>query len=199
MLLTARLKSATELLHRAAERHSFVTSMLNGHLSRAEYVRYLQRLLPVYQTLDKMSQEQVAPSLASWPRWDLPRAPAIADDLMHFGHTPASADSASPYAEQIRASADAYPLGVVAHFYTRYLGDLAGGQMIGRAIAGTFGLHDDNGVRFYRFASVQAQRPTLVQIKQELDRLVLTAPQMDFLEHEAQRSFESSIALFDSI
>ncbi len=201
MLLTTRLKTATGQLHRAAERHPFVSSMLGGRLSSAQYVRYLQHLLPVYQTLDRLSQEHIAPKLASWSEWDLPRAQAIASDLMHFGHTPAPVDSGatSAYVEQIRASADRYRLGVVAHFYTRYLGDLAGGQMIGRAVASAFDLHDENGVRFYRFAAAQAQHPTMVQIKQELDRLALTATQIDFLEHEAQRSFESSIALFDSI
>ncbi|MFT4231339.1 MAG: biliverdin-producing heme oxygenase, partial [Leucobacter sp.] len=43
--------------------------------------------------------------------------------------------------------------GVVAHHYTRYLGDLSGGQMIAKRVAKQHGLERD-GIAFYDFAEL---------------------------------------------
>mgnify|MGYP002737579720 CR=1 FL=1 len=58
------------------------------------------------------------------------------------------------YAARIREVAEAgWAAGIVAHHYTRYLGDLAGGQVIARRMAAQFDL-DGDGVAFYDFADL---------------------------------------------
>lgn len=58
------------------------------------------------------------------------------------------------YAERIaQVGAENWVPGVIAHHYTRYLGDLSGGQMISKRMRQEHGL-DGNGVRFYEFAEL---------------------------------------------
>jgi heme oxygenase len=47
-----------------------------------------------------------------------------------------------------------WPGGYVAHAYTRYLGDLSGGQFIGRRVEEHFGFDGAPGASFYRFELV---------------------------------------------
>jgi heme oxygenase (biliverdin-producing, ferredoxin) len=47
-----------------------------------------------------------------------------------------------------------WPGGFVAHHYTRYLGDLSGGQFLARAIKRRLGLDASTGTAFYDCSSV---------------------------------------------
>ena len=47
-----------------------------------------------------------------------------------------------------------WPGGFVAHHYTRYLGDLSGGQFLARAIERQLGLDPRTGTAFYDFSAV---------------------------------------------
>lgn len=67
--------------------------------------------------------------------------------------TPATED----YCDRLRDVCFTWPAGFVAHHYTRYLGDLSGGQVIGAAVARAYGLGED-GVRFYRFVRIRTPK-----------------------------------------
>ena len=64
-----------------------------------------------------------------------------------------------------------WPAGYVAHHYTRYLGDLSGGQVIGRRMAELLG-EPERGTAFYRFAEIQQPK----RFKDEYRRLLDAAP-----------------------
>lgn len=92
--------------------------------------------------------------------FDLPglrRRQALEADLAYFSGPRWRAriepgEAASRYCERIREACFDWPGGFVAHGYTRYLGDLSGGQYIGRQVREALGLAaGDDGVRFYRF------------------------------------------------
>ncbi|MBK0296324.1 biliverdin-producing heme oxygenase, partial [Bacillus sp. S34] len=76
-----------------------------------------------------------------------------------------------------------WPGGFVAHHYTRYLGDLSGGQMIGRMLAEQFGF-ETNGILFYIFDQVadpsafkDTYRAQLDAAQQQLDDEIPDTPQ----------------------
>jgi heme oxygenase len=67
------------------------------------------------------------------------------------------------YAARIREIAEeGWVAGLVAHHYTRYLGDLSGGQMIAKRVAKQHGL-DREGIAFYDFSELGS----LVDFKNE--------------------------------
>ena len=57
------------------------------------------------------------------------------------------------YVRRLNEVAAEWPGGFVAHHYTRYLGDLSGGELTGRVLAEQFGF-DTNGILFYIFDQV---------------------------------------------
>jgi len=72
--------------------------------------------------------------------------------------------SAVRYVDRINeVAAEGWSGGFIAHHYTRYMGDLSGGQAIGRLMQRHFGF-DTNGVGFYLFDQIaspkSSKRPT---------------------------------------
>jgi heme oxygenase len=89
---------------------------------------------------------------------ELIRLPALSADLgfligpdwqQHIAPLPAT----TAYTARLREVAGRPP-GFIAHHYTRYLGDLSGGQYLGPAIARSYGLNGD-GHRFFVFPGVR--------------------------------------------
>lgn len=80
------------------------------------------------------------------------------------------------YAERIReVAAEGWLAGIIAHHYTRYLGDLSGGQMIAKRVKKQHGF-DRAGVAFYDFSELggiseykQSYREVLDSFGERLD------------------------------
>jgi heme oxygenase len=151
--LSALLRSGSQAEHTAAESSSFMSELLAGRVNEAGYAHYLGLLRRVYEALegtartladDPLAQAVVDPSIE--------RLAAIDTDLDHWGRVDVASPAADAYVARIRESA-AWGGLFVAHHYTRYLGDLSGGQAIGRILTREFDL-DGPGVAFYEFAAV---------------------------------------------
>ncbi|MCW2815623.1 MAG: heme oxygenase [Nocardioides sp.] len=127
----------------------------------------------------------------------LERLAHIDADLDHWapGTDPAApfdSPAATAYRDRVRAAADLAAAGwggaLVAHHYTRYLGDLSGGQGIGRALDRCFGL-DGAGLAFYAVAEVP--RPKLYKdaYRARLDALGLDAADTRRVVDEVRAAF----------
>jgi heme oxygenase (biliverdin-producing, ferredoxin) len=77
--------------------------------------------------------------------------------------------TAQRYVERIDAiAAEGWGGGFVAHHYTRYLGDLSGGQHIGKLMQRHFGF-DTNGIGFYLFDEIADPAEFKTHYRDELD------------------------------
>src|SRR5690606_27166383 len=83
---------------------------------------------------------------------------------------------------------------VIAHHYTRYLGDLSGGLAIGRILDRTFEL-EGRGLSFYRFDGVKAK---LYKdgYRERLDALPLTDEQRAKGVTEVRNAFRHNQLVF---
>jgi len=146
-MLAARLRAATAAQHREVERSDAIARLLRGTLDRHDYCRLLRNLHPIYAALEPRLQAALTlPEGLRDPR--LARLAALEADLETL-HGPGWAalpvtDAARAYQAHLQALEA--PL-LSGHAYVRYLGDLAGGQLLGRIVEQAYGA----GVAFHRF------------------------------------------------
>lgn len=197
--LSTLLREGSAAEHRDAEGSSFMTELLAGRVSREGYAVYLSCLRRVYAALEGAAASLVADPVAGAvidPR--LERLAAIDADLQHWGGAVEHASPATDaYVARIQR-ASAWGGTFVAHHYTRYLGDLSGGQAIGRLLAREFEL-DGPGVAFYAFPEIPKPKPYKDAYRARLDALPLDAEEQQQVLTEVQGVFGLNGALFSEL
>ncbi|GAA3546535.1 biliverdin-producing heme oxygenase [Nocardioides daeguensis] len=201
--LSTALREGSRAEHEAAEGSTFMAELLDGRLTAEAYADLLLRLRRVYAALEEVLAEHHAdPIVAAVHDPALERLAAIDADLAHWapGVDPEMLDSpaAAAYVERIRAGA-AWGGLLAAHHYTRYLGDLSGGQVIGRVLQRTFDLPEDTGVAFYEFAQIPKPKPYKDGYRARLDALDLTSDEVDRVVEEVRAVFRLNQALFEEL
>lgn len=189
MTLSLRLREGTRTLHTQAERAGLMPALLRGTLPRERYVALVAQLEAIYAALEAGLARPGA--LAVDPR--LHRRDALRADLAQLsgGAVPALLAPARAYAAALEALPP--PL-LAAHAYVRYLGDLAGGQVLARIVGRAYGLGDE-GLRFYAFDGDPARLGAA--LRAQLD--ALPAALGDALVAEAQAGFRRHVALFEAL
>ena len=201
--LSALLRDGTRTQHVRAERSGFIADLLRGRGDRAGYVLLLRNLLPAYRALERgLSRHADAPVFApvAWPA--LFRADALARDLAALVG-PAWPDAVAllpegtRYAERVAAAATGDGHRLLAHAYTRYLGDLSGGQVIGRLLVRSLGL-GEGALSFYRFPAIDDPEAFKQGFRRALDA---ASPQVDrdAVLDEAVAAFELNISLSEAV
>ncbi|TDD82712.1 biliverdin-producing heme oxygenase [Actinomadura darangshiensis] len=157
-VFSARLRAATWSDHGDNETSAYMSALVEGRLDRDEYAVLVAQLHPVYDLLERAADRMASDPVAGpFDLAGLRRRDALEADLAFF-YGPRWRSRIEPnaatarYCDRIREVCSEWPGGFVAHHYTRYLGDLSGGQYIGVQVRKTLDLSaGDDGVRFYRF------------------------------------------------
>lgn len=197
--LSDMLREGTRDAHRAAERGPAVRAFLRGDLERPGYVRLLGGLWRVYVALEAgLVRHRAHPCIGPLVLAELFRSQALAADLWHFlGPGWLAALPPSPagerYARHIGELSERDPVLLVAHAYTRYLGDLSGGQVLRARAAAALGLSDRAGLSFYDFPQIRDHAAFKADYRARLDALPIDDP--DALVAEAREAFTASAAL----
>ena len=223
--LPDRLRSETRALHTAAERSRFMNALLRGRMQRPAYCALLRNLQAIYAALEPAlaahaAHAVIAPLLAPAAWQALWRRAALAADLQQlhgadWAESIALQPAAVRYVERLHELDARQPELLLAHAYVRYLGDLSGGQMLGRIVsasvvaslpvnmtvtaAATAGTTGTAGIAFYDFGDA-AQTLALTQaLRAGLGTVVVDAATADALVGEARLAFELHSALFDEL
>ena len=161
--LSAELRARTAAAHEQAEHSPYMTALVGGTVSAHGLAALLSRLLPVYEALEQAAEGWAGdPVVGCFVQPELHRTARLRADLEHLTGctdvpvTPASVAYAARVEEVARTSAPAF----VAHHYTRYLGDLSGGQVIRAALARSLGVADGSGASYLSFPGL---RPATVK------------------------------------
>lgn len=207
---SAALRRATIVAHRDAAGGSFLHELSSGSRDRSDYVRLLAQLAAVYGELESVGDRlELDPDIAAFVDPALFRATSIRDDLRSLTGT--ADPSAFPcdartvvYVEHLRAAttgADrrAASLRYLAHHYTRYLGDLSGGQMIGASVASALDLGPREGWTFFRFDDIADTAAFKDEYRARLDGLALTPGERDLVVGEVLSAYELNASLLASL
>jgi len=203
----ARLRESTQAVHTRAEKTTFIRGFLRGAASPASYTRLLAALLPVYEAMeDEMSRRASSdPILARFHFPALHRAQAIRRDLAclagpGWADVVPAMEAGEIYARRIRLVAAHEPHRLVGHLYTRYMGDLAGGQILARIAERSLGLTRGAGLDFYDFPELPDIPAMEALFRGRLDELdLLPETKRAAVVDEAQAAFRHNIAIFEQI
>ncbi len=196
--LSVAMKEGSTTEHDAAEHSSFVSELLGGRVNERGYTDYLLRLRVVYAALEEAVRARRGdPLVAAVYDPALERLTAIDADLDHWAPGAAcEVESAAAQAYRDRLAGASWGGALVAHHYTRYLGDLSGGQAIGKILDRTFGL-DGAGLAFYDFP--MRAKPYKDSYRARLDGLGLDVAETDRAVDEVKVAFGLNRALFDEL
>jgi len=193
------MKEGSAAEHDAAEQSPFMSELLAGRITPEGYSDYLLRLRVVYAALeDAMRARRDDPMVAAVYDPALERLTAIDADLEHWLPRGAPRKIGSPaaaaYAERLAALT--WGGALVAHHYTRYLGDLSGGRGIGKILDRTFGL-GGAGLAFYEFP--MRPKPYKDAYRARLDALRADNGEIDRIVGEVKFAFGLNQAMFDEL
>lgn len=203
---STRIRTATEQQHNEAEHSSFMRDMLTGTLGVQAFYRYTAQLWFVYDALEKHSAELATDPVAGpFVRPELARLASLEIDLAHLGGA-GWRDELRPlpstlaYAERVADCARNWPGGYVVHHYTRYLGDLSGGQVIRGTAEKLWDLpKKGDGVRFYVFDEISNPAAFKREYRELLDGLPLDGDETERVLDEARLAFSMNTDLFGEL
>lgn len=194
--LPDRLRGGTHALHAAAERSGAMGQLLQGRLSRAGYRRLLAELLQLYEALETALDANAAqPWLAGLPLDALRRSPALRRDLGDAA-APEPLPVTAAYAGRLGRLGREGDARLLAHVYTRYLGDLHGGQILQTLVQRRF---PGQTTHFMAFGDEAALRLHRRALREALARAALSARQAEAVVEEARWSFQQHIHLFEAL
>ena len=200
------IRTASHEQHAEAENSTFMSDLLGGRLGVDAYARYTEQLWFVYEALESTAGRLAADPVAGpFVRTELLRLPALERDLAHLrGPGWRQGLGALPetraYADRVRECAERWPAGYVAHHYTRYLGDLSGGQIIRDRAERTWGFtRKGDGVRFYVFEEIGNPAAFKRGYRELLDAIGVDDLEKQRVVGECKRAFALNTAVFRAL
>ena len=205
MTFSKELKIGTKKSHSAAENTSFVRSFLRGVVSKESYKKLVSDLYFVYSAMEEEVENlKDHPIIGQIQLSDLKRVNALEQDLrFYYGPiwrslvTPSEA--CNQYVNRIREVAKNEPELLVGHHYTRYLGDLSGGQILKGIAEKALALGDGQGLKFYDFEKIEDVKAYKAGYRGILDGLPITEHQANAIIVEANYAFRLNMYMFDEI
>ena len=205
MTFSKELKIGTKKSHSAAENTTFVASFLRGVVSKESYKKLVSDLYFVYSAMEEEVEKlKDHPIIGQIQLSDLNRVNALEQDLrFYYGPiwrsiiTPSEA--CNQYVNRIREVAKNEPELLVGHHYTRYLGDLSGGQILKGIAEKALALGDGQGLKFYDFEKIEDTKAYKAGYRGILDGLPITEHQANAIIVEANYAFRLNMYMFDTL
>ena len=204
MSLALALKEGTKESHSAAENTKFVASFLRGVVDYEEYRKLLTNFYYVYDTMEQRIRETEDPMVQAIKSEDLERKEAIERDLEYYygadwKEKQIPSEACNKYCHRLNEVAEQNPYLLVAHHYTRYIGDLSGGKILKEITARVLKPPAGKGLDFYEFPSIPNAKLFKQNYRAVLDNLGVDSSQENALITEANYAFRLNMYMFDEI
>ncbi|XP_066498605.1 heme oxygenase 1a [Hoplias malabaricus] len=204
--LSEQIKEATKDTHVRAENTQLMLNYQKGQITPSQYKLLLCSLYEIYRALEgELDKNSGHPAVEPiyFPQ-ELARLEHLERDLEYFFGPQWRKRVTVPaatlrYTERIREIGQSSPSLLVAHAYTRYLGDLSGGQVLGKITQKTLGLSSDEGVSFFSFPEVNSPHRFKQMYRSRMNSIELSEEQRRKVLDEAVRAFEFNIKVFEDL
>jgi heme oxygenase len=155
--LAQRLREGTQQSHTAAENTAFMKCFLKGIVEREPFRKLLANLYFVYHALEtEFRQHQQHPIVGKLYFPELNRTKNLEKDLaFYYGdrwqEQIAPLPAGEVYVQRIHDISKSDPILLIAHAYTRYMGDLSGGQALKNIVRSALNLPEGQGTALHEF------------------------------------------------
>ena len=202
--LAGQLREGTKKSHTMAENTGFVACFLKGVVEKTSYRKLISDLYFVYKAMeeeiDRLVQED-HPVIKYIGFKELFRRQTLEKDLeFYYGNNWLDqikiSESAQSYVNRIRLVANESPELLVGHHYTRYIGDLSGGQILKKIAKKALNLRGDDGLNFYEFKLIEDEKLFKKSYSETLNKLPIDQKIADNIIEEANEAFAYNMKMF---
>ncbi len=203
--LATKLREGTKKSHTMAENTGFVACFLKGTVEKTSYRKLVTNLYFVYSAMEEeMERQKNHPIVSQIYFPELNRKAALEQDLFYY-YGPnwrdeiAPSSAAEEYIARIREVSNTAPELLVGHSYTRYLGDLSGGQILKKIAQTAMNLSDGEGTAFYEFKTISDEKAFKNKYRQAMNDLPIDDATADRIVDEANDAFKMNMNMFKEL
>jgi len=203
--LAQQLREGTTKSHSMAENVSFVKSFLGGVVDKKSYRQLVASLFFIYVAIEQeieKNKNHEAVNFIYFP--ELFRKMSLIDDLKYYygldwekNIEPSLATQV--YVDRIHNIGSNQPELLIAHAYTRYIGDLSGGQILKKIAKNAMQLQDNSGTAFYDFENIPDEILFKEMYRDSLNNIPLSKKQINQIISEANIAFNLNMKIFQEL
>ncbi len=203
--LATKLRVGTKKSHTMAENVGFVKCFLKGVVEKNSYRKLVANFYFIYSAMEEeMEKHSNHPIVSKINFPHLNRQHTLEQDLSYYyganwREQIKLSKAGEEYVQRIREISEKEPELLVAHSYTRYLGDLSGGQILKGIAQTAMNLSDGSGVAFYEFADIPDEKAFKANYRQTLDELPIDDAMCDRIVDEANSAFGMNMKMFQEL
>lgn len=199
--LAIKLRSGTQHSHAETENIGFMKCFVKGLVDRSCFAKFLSNLYFVYSELElavEKHKNHTCISTIYFP--ELNRKDNLEKDLeFYYGldwkNQIAPSPQAQNYISRIREVSEKEPELLIGHAYTRYMGDLSGGQMLQKVVQSTLKLEAYQGTSFYHFEQIPDKTAFKNKYRESLDKVPVDDKTAEKIVLEANKSFSFNMKI----
>lgn len=198
------LRERSSGAHSGSESAGFMADLIKGDGTRDDYIALVAQHWYIYSAIEGVAERMRRDPVASCFISDkLTRLPALEADLeflvgSNWRERIAPLPTTQRYVERVEKVGATWAGGFVAHHYTRYLGDLSGGQFIGRLMQRRFGF-DTNGIGFYLFHEIADPKQFKDFYREQLDAAPWDDAEKERVIDEVLLAYRFNTELFEDL
>ncbi len=203
--LSTELREGTKKAHTMAENMGFVRCFLRGVVEKNSYRKLVANFYYAYTAMEEeLERHKNHPVVSKVYFPELHRKASLEADLAYY-HGPnwASEIAMTPggkrYVDRIREVANTQPELLVSHSYTRYIGDLSGGQILKGIAQRAMNLAEGEGTAFYEFPEISDERAFKVKYRESLDAAPVDEAMVASIVEEANDAFGLNMEMFKEL
>ncbi|NXS76831.1 HMOX2 oxygenase, partial [Pandion haliaetus] len=205
--LSELLKEGTKESHDRAENTQFVKDFLKGRIKKELFKLATAALYFTYSALEEeIDRNKDNPVFAPlYFPLELHRREALVKDLKYFygedwKEKIQCSEATQHYVDRIHHVGQHEPELLVAHAYTRYMGDLSGGQVLKKVAQRALKLPStEEGIQFYMFDNVSNAQQFKQLYRARMNALDLDRNTKERIVEEANRAFRFNMQVFDEL
>lgn len=203
--LATKLREGTKKAHTMAENVGFVKCFLKGVVEKNSYRKLVGNFYFIYSAMEEeIEKHRQHPILSKIYFQQLIRQRTLEQDLnFYYGSNWREQIALSPageaYVQRIREISAKSPELLIAHSYTRYLGDLSGGQILKGIAQRAMNLSEGEGIAFYEFKDIPDEKEFKAKYREALDELPIDDATAEQIVDEANAAFGMNMKLFQEL